>query len=72
MGKFFYFLVLKDTDTSKLFRIVPHGVTGEAGSSPDGDSNNKAKKRKKSADQMKSAIDDSMKPLLGELAGWLT
>ena len=67
VGKFFCFLVLKDTDTSTLSRIVPHGVTGEAGSSPDGDSNNKATKRKKAADQMKSAIQDTMTPLLGAL-----
>lgn len=66
-GKFFCFLVLKDKNTSTLSRIVPHGVTGEAGSSPDGDSNNKDKKRKKAAEQMKAAIEGSMKPLLGAL-----
>ena len=67
VGKFFCFLVLKDKNTSTLSRIVPHGVTGEAGYSPDGDSNYKATKRKKAADQMKSAIEDTMTPLLGAL-----
>ena len=67
VGKFFCYLVLKDKNTSTLSRIVHHGVTGEAGYSPDGDSNYKATKRKKAADQMKSAIEGTMTPLLGAL-----